>query len=1088
MQVSFQPSRPLRAEPAMNYKIACPLCQHSLSIKDPRAGKYKPKCSGCGEQFAIVVESGAGETDPPKIKVGKIAKQSAPGVEPNLGATVHADAAPAPPPAKPFQPVQPTPPAPQSASAMTSKSASAFEETAMEQPSLPPKSQASNMDATMEQPNFSSASSSEGVNPMEATINHENLPPSNISSSSNAGASRDFSVNDATMEQPPSGHSNAASSVNSSATPKPSPDKGASANSVESAKGSTSFLNKLGGYRIVKEIGAGGMGSVYLARQISLDRPCALKTIQAHWAQNPRVIARFIREAYAAAQLTHHNVVQIYDLGQDGGTNFFSMELVSGGSLDDQLKAKGKLPPKLAATFILQASRGLKFAHDHGMVHRDIKPANLMITSDGLVKIADMGLVKTPNADDSSIDGDGDVQSMMLASARSQVTAFGSSMGTPAYMAPEQSADAASVDKRADIYSLGCTFYALLTGRPPFDGNTLLEVITKHRTEKLVRPERVITGLPTALGDVIEKMTEKKPEDRYQDLGDVINDLEVYLELREDMSQAKIIHHPNDAEPLTDGSSSQAKASAQEPPKHIPPEVSPEHAGQLQLAAKQFQGSPLVLARKFAPIGWFGLCGLLSIIALFSGAMATFALIGEGAKTIANQATQAMQGAGTPTAENAVNAPAPAVVSKAAEYFSTMVSRFKSVLGYLLVLAISPIAAIAFAGFENRSPLARRWRESLIAGGIFEWAFWLFAGLVALLATYFLGLWLPLLLALVFGTAVGAAYYFGIEKPLAKARKPALDQAQTVLRQLRLKGNDEQRVRDIAAEYGGKHWEEFFESLFDYDTMRAMRTRLQQAKKTGLAVFRPRRDKLIDQWDQGLADARRQREEKIICKAEKADMVAAGVSDGEAAKRAEAMAASMVDAATETRQAMQDIASGKLTDQAAEAKRQRIKQMMAEARSGKVSAREHRSRSLDRMLGHLLGSKFRFACASLLLLATGMWVQSNQKSLEYFWQHARSTAQSTLDAAKQVTLDAKGLENATNAFSATTEQAKTAIASSPKQEWKSVWFGFVREKNVVFVALAGLLMLWGALMSGWKKSLVLAPLAVLLCYIPILLF
>ena len=150
---------------------------------------------------------------------------------------------------------------------------------------------------------------------------------------------------------------------------------------------------RIGGYRIVKELGAGGMGKVYLARQLSLDRPCAVKTIQANWASNPRAIARFVREAYAAAQLTHHNVVQIYDLGQDKGTNFFSMELVGGGSLDEQLKNKGKLPPKLAATLMLQAARGLKFAHDHGMVHRDIKPANLMLTNDGLVKIADMGLI-----------------------------------------------------------------------------------------------------------------------------------------------------------------------------------------------------------------------------------------------------------------------------------------------------------------------------------------------------------------------------------------------------------------------------------------------------------------------------------------------------------------------------------------------------------------------------------------------------------------------------------------------------------------------------------------------------------------------
>ncbi|MEZ6108725.1 MAG: serine/threonine-protein kinase [Pirellulaceae bacterium] len=163
-----------------------------------------------------------------------------------------------------------------------------------------------------------------------------------------------------------------------------------------SAGGNSEPLGRLGGYRLLKELGRGGMGSVYLAKQLSLGRRVAIKTIRGKWASNPRAIARFIREAYAAAQLVHHNVVQIYDLDQDNGTNFFSMELVTGGSLDDVIKKEGKLEPRRAATLLLQAARGLKFAHDHGMVHRDVKPANLMINSEGLVKVADLGLVKTP--------------------------------------------------------------------------------------------------------------------------------------------------------------------------------------------------------------------------------------------------------------------------------------------------------------------------------------------------------------------------------------------------------------------------------------------------------------------------------------------------------------------------------------------------------------------------------------------------------------------------------------------------------------------------------------------------------------------
>ncbi len=958
----------------MNHKITCPLCQHSLSIKDPKPGKYKPKCSGCGEQFAIVVEA----SDPPKIKVSV------------------------------FRP------------------------------------QVSGVDVTM---------------PPETSVSQETSLP--------------------TVTNPQLG-----SEMDATAMEKPS-EPGIS---KPTSTGPSTAINRLGGYRILKELGAGGMGSVYLAKQISLDRTCALKTIQAKWAQNPRVIARFIREAYAAAQLTHHNVVQIYDLGVDGNTNFFSMELVSGGSLDDQLKSKGKLPPKLAATLILQASRGLKFAHDHGMVHRDIKPANLMMTSDGMVKVADMGLVKTQTADELPRGDDTDVQSLVLASARSQVTAIGSSMGTPAYMSPEQSADATNVDKRADIYSLGCTFYALLTGKPPFDGNTMLEVITKHRVEKIVRPERIISGLPTVLGDVIERMTAKKPEDRYQDLEELIDDLEVYLELREDTTKAKIQHHRSDVDEMAGsqgkGSGEHAGACVSKPASLVSI-LSPEQAGQLQLATKRFNSSPLLLARRFAPLAWYGLCGLLCIMSILLSAMAGISLIGEGAKSIASQASVAMQSTGTAEAsELAVPAANPSavqpVVSKAALFFASMVNRFKTGIGYALALLIAPIAATAFAGLEGRSPMARRWRASFFAGGILEWVYWLFGGLIALLAAYYLGLWFPLLLAAVFGVAAGAAYYFGIEKTLAKARQPAIDQAQGILRQLRLRGADEAKIRESISEGFGKNWEEFYETLFGYDTMRAMRTRLQQCKRLGLQVFRPRRDKFIDQWEQKLVDARRQHDEKILSKAEKAELVANGISESEAGKRADSMAASMVDAANETRQTILDIATGKLTDQAAEAKRQRIKQMLTDARSGKISTREVRSRSLDRMLGQLLGGKFRFACAALMLLASGMWIQYNQKGLERYWQKA----QSTIESLKNTTLDSKGLENAKEAIASATGQDKTAMVKSEPKSWKSVWGGLVNEKNVLFVALAGLVMLGSVIIYGWKISFVLIPIAALMCIVP----
>ena len=150
------------------------------------------------------------------------------------------------------------------------------------------------------------------------------------------------------------------------------------------------------GYAIERELGRGGMGTVYLARQLSLDRPVALKVMSKRWATDPVFVARFTREAYAAAQLSHPNIVQIHDIGEADGTRFFSMEYVRGKSLADVVKAQGKLDPETAVGYVLQAARGLKHAHDRGMIHRDVKPDNLLLDDQGLVKVADLGLVKTP--------------------------------------------------------------------------------------------------------------------------------------------------------------------------------------------------------------------------------------------------------------------------------------------------------------------------------------------------------------------------------------------------------------------------------------------------------------------------------------------------------------------------------------------------------------------------------------------------------------------------------------------------------------------------------------------------------------------
>ncbi len=291
-----------------------------------------------------------------------------------------------------------------------------------------------------------------------------------------------------------------------------------------------------GGYQVLKELGRGGMGTVYLGRQIALDRLVALKVMNPERAQNPGFVARFTREAFAAAQLVHHNVVQVYDIGADHGTHFYSMEYVKGESLMSLLMREGKVDIELAVGYILQAARGLKFGHDLGMVHRDVKPDNLLLNEQGIVKVADLGLVKvalTEAKEPLPDEPDPGLPARPHHARPHHVTRVGVAVGTPTYMSPEQARDAANVDARADIYSLGCTLYVLLTGQPPFEGKTVIEVLTKHASAPIVPPDVIVKRVSKALSNILVKMMAKKPDDRYRDMGEVIAVLEKHLGIQQ---------------------------------------------------------------------------------------------------------------------------------------------------------------------------------------------------------------------------------------------------------------------------------------------------------------------------------------------------------------------------------------------------------------------------------------------------------------------------------------------------------------------------------------------------------------------------
>lgn len=250
----------------------------------------------------------------------------------------------------------------------------------------------------------------------------------------------------------------------------------------------------LGGYSITGTLGAGGMGTVYKAVQGTLQRTVALKVLPPELARNPEYIQRFLREARAAAGLRHDNIVQVYDAGDDQGQYFMAMEFVDGSNLLQFAEKNHPVNEQEGLKMLLQAARGLGAAHSRGLVHRDIKPENLLIGNDGVLRVVDFGLV----SDESST---------------TQLTATGACLGTPMYMSPEQ-ADGEVADARTDVYSLGVTFFRVLTGQPPFTSGTLVNLLYKHKFEAPPDPRTFRPDLSENARNLILRMMSKRRADR----------------------------------------------------------------------------------------------------------------------------------------------------------------------------------------------------------------------------------------------------------------------------------------------------------------------------------------------------------------------------------------------------------------------------------------------------------------------------------------------------------------------------------------------------------------------------------------------
>ena len=256
-------------------------------------------------------------------------------------------------------------------------------------------------------------------------------------------------------------------------------------------------VEKLGDFTILRKLGEGGMGSVWLAQGPD-KKPAALKVLPPHLAKQRTFLTRFFREAQASVKLQHENIVRGIAVDEDKGNYFFAMEFVDGTSVRQMIEKEGPLDPDKATRIVRQAAEGLAYAHEAGIIHRDIKPDNIMVTRDGVAKLADLGLARQADAEMTAL------------------TRTGTGMGTPFYMAPEQASDAKRVDGRADLYSLGATWYHMVTGQVPFGGSTPLEIMTKHLRQPVKSPRAVRDAVPRNVSALIERLLAKKPEARVE--------------------------------------------------------------------------------------------------------------------------------------------------------------------------------------------------------------------------------------------------------------------------------------------------------------------------------------------------------------------------------------------------------------------------------------------------------------------------------------------------------------------------------------------------------------------------------------------
>jgi len=254
----------------------------------------------------------------------------------------------------------------------------------------------------------------------------------------------------------------------------------------------------LGGFRLLRQLGVGGMSVVYLAEQVNLGRLVALKVLKKDFGGHVKTMERFMREARAGARLNHPNIVMVYDAAVQGGLGFIAMEYVEGEDVGRWIKRFGRLPIDLAVSIGIQTATALDVSHAAGIVHRDVKPTNILFSKGGVAKLLDLGIAKI-------------IEEAFLEERRS-------GLGTLSYMPPEQTTDASVADHRADIYSLGASLYKMVTGQAPFRARSVSELVKMIRRSPVPDPRVINRVVPAALSELLSRAMAKKPDDRFEDM------------------------------------------------------------------------------------------------------------------------------------------------------------------------------------------------------------------------------------------------------------------------------------------------------------------------------------------------------------------------------------------------------------------------------------------------------------------------------------------------------------------------------------------------------------------------------------------